>query len=151
MASIYRLKGELCRNTITYLRYNATYEWKSEALKKADYKCELSNKKSCAKNPLVVHHLTKSFDEIVRDAHRQLNLDYHKTIDNYKEDDLKALVELIKNIHKEVGALVLTDHLHAKIHSLFGSNPDPEEVKAYKKEFRRKNYKVKNITHKKTA
>jgi hypothetical protein len=151
MANIYKIKGTMNKKTTVYLRYQATSEWRASALKKANYKCEISGKKSCGKNPLVVHHLTKSFNEIVRDAHKQLDIDFHKTIDDYKEDDLKALVELIKDIHKEVEAIVLVEGLHDKIHEMFGANPKPEEVKAYKKEYRRKQYKHKNSGYKKIA
>ena len=151
MANIYKIKSTMNKKTTVYLRYQATSEWRASALKKANYKCEISGKKSCGKNPLVVHHLTKSFDEIVRDAHKQLNIDFHKTIDDYNKDDLKALIELIKEIHKEVEAIVLTDQLHTKIHTLFGSNPRPEEVKSYKKTFRRKQYKDKNYNYNKIA
>lgn len=151
MASIYKLKGDMNKKTKVYLRYNATSEWRNQALKKANYKCEISGKKSCAKNKLVVHHLTKPFEEIVKEAHQQLHITYHKTIDKYKEEDLKALVELVKEMHKNVGAIILTEYFHNRIHDLFGSNPTPEQVKSYKKSYRRQIYKVRNITHNKTA
>ena len=151
MANIHKLKGEMNRRTTSYLRYHCTSNWRDAAFKKANYKCEISKKESCAKNPLVVHHLTKPFDVIVREAHQQLNLDFHRVIDGYESSDLKALVDLVKEMHKDVEAIVLTKGLHTKIHDKFGANPNPEDIKTYKKEYRRKQYKHKNYGYKKTA
>ena len=139
------IRGTYNHDTLKYLRYNATNEWRNKALRAANYKCEVSGRKTSKKDYLVVHHLDKTFDSIVREAHKKLNLKFYKTIDKYLQDELDKLVQLIKDMHKDVRGMVLTVEIHSRIHKKFGFNPSKEEVLLFKKNFKRYQYQQKNL------
>lgn len=140
------------KKTIIYLRHMTTKEWKTKHLKQANYRCEITGKKySYNKTPLTVHHLDKSFDSIVRQAHEELQIKYHTYIDEYLESDLNKLIQLIIDIHKTVKGIVLEANTHTIIHQRFGNNPTEEQVKQYKKIYKSNLYKKKNSSYKHRA
>lgn len=137
------------KKTMVYLRYMTTKEWKTKHLKQAGYKCEITGKKySYNKTPLTVHHLDKTFDDIVRQAHKELHIKFHTYISDYIESDLDKLIQLITDIHKTVKGIVLDADVHTRIHQRFGDNPTEEEVRQYKKNYRTSLYKKKNNSYK---
>lgn len=142
----------LNRNTKKYLRIHGTKEWKQRCLKKANYKCEVSGRKAVKSNKLDVHHKNISFDKIMRQAHDKLNIKYHKCILDYTKEDLEALVEEIKAIHKDsVEGIVLTHNLHMNLHGHYGKNPSEKDFKEFKRYHRTRQYKSINGSHKKAS
>ena len=47
------IRGTYNHDTLKYLRYNATNEWRDKALKAANYKCEVSGRKTSKKDYLI--------------------------------------------------------------------------------------------------
>lgn len=137
------------KKTMTHLRYITTKEWKTKHLKKAGYKCEITGKKhSYNKTPLTVHHLDKTFDDIVRQAHKELHIKFHTYIYDYIESDLNKVIQLIIDIHKTVKGIVLDADIHSKIHQRFGNKPTEEQVMQYKKNYKSSLYKKRNSCYK---
>lgn len=149
--SIYNVKATLNRETRKYLRINGTEEWKKQCLKKANYKCEITGKKSIPSNQLDVHHKNVTFDSIMEAAHKKLNIKHHKYIMDYKPEELAALVEEIKEMHKEVEGVVIRHTLHMAFHQQYGKKATSQDYKAFKKEQRTRLYKSKNGSYKKSA
>ena len=143
--SLNYIRGTYNHDTLKYLRYNATHEWRDKALKAANYKCEISGRKTTKKDYLVVHHLDRTFSSIVYEALDTLNLKFYKTIDKYSQDELDKLVQLVKDIHKDVKGMVLTVEIHSRIHKKFGYDAPKEEVLLFKKNFKRYQYQQKNL------
>ena len=139
------IRGTYNHDTFKYLRYNATSEWREIALKAANYKCEISGRKTSKKDYLVVHHLDRTFNSIVNEALDTLNLKFYKTIDKYTQEELDKLVQLVKEIHKDVRGMVLTVEIHNRIHKKFGFNASKEEVLLFKKNYKRYQYQQKNL------
>ena len=142
------LRGAYNNKTISYLRYHSTTEWKTSCLKKAKYACEITGKSSSKKTRLTVHHLDRPFESIVKDAHKQLGIKFHKFVDQYDKSDMDALVKLIKEMHKDVQGIVLTSDIHQRIHDKFGKNPTQEQVRSYKKGYKSYVFRAKNSHYK---
>ncbi len=138
------------QKTDSYLRYHATSEWKQECFKKANNMCEITGHKGKHTLRLTVHHATESFCSISKRAHKQLGIRYHKFINEYKPEDLEALVLIIKEEHKHVIGVVMTEDMHAILHKKF-NNPTYEDFKQFKKNYKRKLYQRKNNSRRKTA
>ena len=138
------------QKTDSYLRFHATSEWKQECFKKANNMCEISGHKGKRTLKLTVHHASESFYSISKRAHKQLGIRYHKFINEYKPEDLSALVSIIKEAHKDVVGVVMTENMHAMLHQKF-NNPTYDDYKQFKKEYRRKLYQCKNSSRRKVA
>ena len=142
MRAIYNQK------TDSYLRYRATTEWKQECFKKANNMCEISGHKGKRTLKLTVHHASESFYSISKRAHKQLGIRYHKFINEYKPEDLSALVSIIKEAHKDVVGVVITEDLHEILHKKF-TDPTYEQYKQFKKNYKRQLYQRKNSSRRK--
>ena len=142
MRAIYNQK------TDSYLRYHATTEWKQECFKKANNMCEISGHKGKRTLKLTVHHASESFYSISKRAHKQLGIRYHKFINEYKPEDLSALVSIIKEAHKDVVGVVITEDLHEILHKKF-TDPTYEQYKQFKKNYKRQLYQRKNSSYRK--
>ena len=142
MRAIYNQK------TDSYLRYHATTEWKQECFKKANNMCEISGHKGKRTLKLTVHHASESFYSISKRAHKQLGIRYHKFINEYKPEDLSALVSIIKEAHKDVVGVVITEDLHEILHKKF-TDPTYEQYKQFKKNYKRQLYQRKNSSRRK--
>ncbi len=145
------IKGTINRDTRKYLRVNGTEEWRRQCLKKAGYKCDITGKPGIPSSPLDVHHKNVTFDSIMMEAHKKLGVEHKKSITEYKSEDLAALVEEIKEMHKEVEGVVIKHTLHMDFHNYYGKQATAEDYKAFKKYKRTRLYKSKNGSYKKTA
>jgi hypothetical protein len=137
------IKGMLNRETKKYLRTNATDEWKRSCLKKANYKCDITGKSG----QLDVHHKNITFDSIMIKAHKKLNIKHHKYITEYKPEELAALIEEIKEMHKDVQGVVILHNIHMEFHQHYKESTT-ENYKAFKKYKRTRLYKSKNGSYK---
>ena len=145
------IKGTINRDTRKYLRVNGTEEWRQQCLRKSNYKCEITGKQGTPKYPLDVHHKNITFDYIMTEAHKKLGIEHHKSITEYKSEDLAALVEEIKIMHKEVEGVVMRHSIHMEFHSYYGKKATADDYKAFKKYKKTRLYKSKNGSYKKTA
>ena len=142
MRAIYNQK------TDSYLRYHATTEWKQECFKKANNMCEITGHRGKPTLKLTVHHASESFLSISKRAHKQLGIRYHKFTNEYKPEDLQALVSIIKEEHKDVVGAVMTENMHAMLHKKF-TNPTYDDYKQFKKNYKRQLYQRKNSSYRK--
>lgn len=145
------IKGTINRCTRKYLRANATEEWRRECLRKAGYKCEITGKAATPGSPLDVHHKNTTFKSIMKKAHKKLNIKYHESITEYKPEELAALIQEIKEMHKDVEGVVIRHSLHMEFHEYYGKNATADDYKAFKKYKKTRIYKAKNGSHKKAA
>lgn len=147
MSNINNVRAIYNQKTLKYLRFNATSEWRKECFKKANNTCEITGRKNKPTSKLEVHHASESFDSIVRRVHKQLGIKYHEFIYDYKPDDLQAVVEAVKEAHKDVVGAVIAEDMHAILHKKF-TNPTYEDYKQFKKNYRRTLYQRKNNSRK---
>ena len=138
------------QKTLKYLRFNCTSEWRKECFRKANNVCEITGRKNKPTLKLEVHHASESFDSISKKVHKQLGIKYHEFTFDYKPEDLAAVVEGIKEAHKDVIGVVISEDMHATLHKKF-KNPTYEDYKQFKKEYRRKLYQCKNSSRRKVA
>ena len=138
------------RNTKKYIRFQLN-EWRSQELRKANYTCFISGKQSTKKHsfPIDVHHLEVTYDSILMKAHKELGLTYKELTTDYEPEDLKRLVEKVKELHKNTPTLCLSRNLHEKIHYLYGNNPTLEQIREFKRSYSIRHYKTCNANHKK--
>lgn len=118
-------------------------QWIDNCKKQVNYTCELTGKVG---GELNTHHL-KAFSIIVLEAHELNNIEIHKTIGEYTQEELYKLEEYIASWHKDnSNAVVLSEEVHILFHSLYGSgNNTPEQFEEFKQryiEFKNKEGKI---------
>jgi hypothetical protein len=116
-------------NTKKYERYELI-PWK-KAAKKAQQCCYISKRT----DQLEVHHAGKSFADIFNEAHKILNLEYHKNVEDYEPKDLDALTETILELHVESVPVVLHKDVHLALHRKFGQHVDLNQIEEFKRNF----------------
>lgn len=84
---------------------------------------------------LEVHHSGLSFNQIFRQAHKNLNIQYHKYIFEYTYDESKALKQEIIKLHDMVDPVVLTHDIHLSIHQTYGEQVTREQIDLYKENY----------------
>lgn len=84
---------------------------------------------------LEVHHSGMSFNQIFRQAHKNLNIEYHKFIYEYDKEDAKRLKAEIIRLHNEVDAIVLTHNIHVQLHQIYGEQVTRQQIDEFKKNF----------------
>jgi hypothetical protein len=122
-----------------YLRYQLK-DWRDQKLREANYTCFITGKKNCKGNrfPLDVHHHQITFGEILDESLKALNLVFHEFTTSYTEEELQSLVDEVIARHKDTPVLVLSRDAHETLHQRYGNNPTIEDVKEYKKHYRRR-------------
>ena len=97
-----------------YIRGNIQ-EWKSESLKRCDFKCILTGSKDYQ-----IHHLY-GVSNILKDIKNKYDIEYKDNFDDYTSEELSFILEkFIKEQAKyPFGECIRTD-LHKLFHSLYG-------------------------------
>ena len=116
------------------LKYKATTKYMRKVIKK--WRDEQIAKTPCCYvsgkvEQLEVHHTT-SFNQIFRQAHKNLNLQYHKYIFEYSYEEFKVLKAEILRLHEGCEAVVLTHDIHLELHQMYGSDVSMEQIEEYK-------------------
>lgn len=107
-------------------------QWKTNSLKAADYKCDISNKYGY----LEVHHLYKNFKDIVSETLMLTHLDLRENISEYSQNELKLLAKTCLDLHYKygLGVCILREY-HLDFHTFYGHfNNTPEQYFDFKKE-----------------
>jgi hypothetical protein len=142
MSQILTTRAMYNRNLKRWLRYQLK-DWRESSLRKANYTCFITGKKSSVKHhlPLDVHHLDITFDTILHEALDALGLAFHKLTTDYTPEELEQVLQEVKRRHQDTPYLVLSRNAHENIHRLYGSNPTMEEIREYKRSYntRRRN------------
>lgn len=94
-------------------------EWRQASLEEYNHQCIISNNKE----DLDIHHLNIKFEDIVIEAHRNLNIQQHRTLTNYSLIELTQLKQEILNLHFKYGLGVpITHSLHKQYHYIYRNN-----------------------------
>ena len=84
---------------------------------------------------LEVHHSGMSFSQIFKMAHKNLNLEYHKYIFEYSDEDARRLKAEIIKLHDSVDAIVLNHSIHLELHTIYGTEVTRQQIDLYKKNY----------------
>ena len=134
MQQILNMRAIYNKNLKKHLRFQLK-DWRESSLKKANYTCFVTGKKSGGKHcfPLDVHHLDKSFDSIVHQALDTLGLAFHKLTTDYTPEELEQIVQEVIRLHQDTPFLVLSRDAHENIHRIYGKNPTMEQIREYRR------------------
>lgn len=71
---------------------------------------------------------------IVLEAHNINNIEIHKTIGEYTQEELHKLEEYVESWHKDTSnAVLLSDEIHDLFHNLYGFGDNtPEQFEEFK-------------------
>ena len=112
--------------TTTKVMRKAVKKWRDEVIESSPY-CYVSN----LSEDLEVHHAGLSFNQIFRQAHINLGIQYHKYIFEYKYEESKALKEEIIRLHDMVDPIVLTHDIHVELHQIYGTEVSRTDIDSY--------------------
>ena len=147
----YNVRLSLNHKTRKFLR-QATEDWKQECLRKANYTCFVTGKtrKNGNKIILTAHHCgDHTFNSIVKAAHKNLHIQYRELTNQYQPGELNAVLEEVKRLHKEgVEGICLEKEVHDKIHKLYGKNVTMDQIREFRRNYRRSNYNSRNGVYK---
>ena len=121
----------------TYLRsLPIVKQWRENAYKHVNYKCQLTGKKVHGGNS-DVHHLY-GLNMIVLDAHNTYNIEVKPHVKDYTEEELRLLEDYITEWHKDTSnAVVLSKEVHALFHQEYGYGGNtPEQYEEFKKSYK---------------
>lgn len=105
-----------------YFRRHLT-EWRQASLEEYNNKCIISN----TKQDLEVHHLNVRFQDIMKEAHLNLNIQQHKTLTNYTLVELTLLKDEMSRLHFKYGLGVpITHDLHKQYHKEYCNDINAE-------------------------
>jgi hypothetical protein len=98
-----------------YLR-GKIYYWKSNTLKKYNFKCDITG----VSDNIIIHHLY-GFDQILQETMDSLQLPIYEKINKYTEYELKQIENKCLELHYKygLGVCLCTDE-HKKFHSIYG-------------------------------
>ncbi len=123
-------QGKLKYKETTRVMRKAVKRWRDEQIALNPY-CYVTG----STDLLEVHHSGLSFSQIFKMAHNNLDLEFHKYIFEYSEDESKALKSEIIRLHDEVEAVVLTHDIHLELHQIHGTDVNMEQIEEFKKNF----------------
>lgn len=114
------MKNELGVNA--YFR-QALHEWKEASLEECNHKCVISG----SKDQLEVHHINKTFNEIVAKAYKNLGKQFRFRRDEYYLGELDEIAEEVVRLHFIYGlGVAVTRPLHRKYHREYDNNINPK-------------------------
>jgi len=109
------------KNTTDFLRSQLD-EWKSDSMKKYNYKCALSKEEFDE-----IHHLYP-FSKIVDEVFSELKFEVKETMENYTKEEIDNIVLKIKEIHKKYPlGVCLKKDIHKQFHDLYGYTNNTKE------------------------
>ena len=149
--SINKLKIMYNRNTRKYLR-QGTDSWKRNVIKSSGYTCFITGKTQKKGNNvyLTAHHVSKSYDEILRDAHNNLQIKFHPTITEYQPGELNALLAEIERIHRDenIEGVCIEKSFHDRLHTQYGHDATMSDIREMKRNYRKMNHDNRNRVYK---
>ena len=105
---------------------------------KKDTKCFISGKT----NDLEAHHSKASFAFIVANSLNELDLPYHKFIDEYDVKELAQIRAEVLKEHKEKAVnITLNKEVHKELHKIYGKAPTHEQLLEFKENYIKENNK----------
>ena len=147
--SINKLKIMYNTNTRKYLR-QASEDWARSVIKNSGHTCFITGKKQKNGNGifLTAHHVGRTWNSIVREAHKNLSLKYHEKTTEYGSGELSALLEEIARLHRGIEGICLTKEVHDALHRNYGKNATMDDVREMKRNYRKMNHQNRNGVYK---
>lgn len=97
--------------------------WNKDSMKYCNYKSIISGKRFNH-----IHHVNKSFSEIVELTFEIANIEVKKTIVEYTSEELEKLEKICLMLHYFLGpGICLTEEEHKLFHSLYGKHDNTKE------------------------
>ena len=121
-----------------YLRNSQAHkDWKKKSFNASTRKCVVTNRTQ----DLEIHHLNKSFAEIVREAHRELGLK-EQVVSKYTEQELLMLEMKVRELHDRHGlGVVVNKNIHQLFHRKYGNKTTKDDFYQFKRDLISKKYK----------
>ena len=147
--AISKLKIMYNTNTRKYLR-QATESWKRNVIRNSGYTCFVSGRKQKNGNSvyLTAHHVDRTFNSIVKEAHRNLNIKYHEATTEYKSGELASVLAEIERLHRDIEGICLCKEWHDKLHKIYGPNATLDDIREMKRNYRKMNHETRNKVYK---
>lgn len=120
-------------SSITYsLRISSTQEWRKKSLERYNYTCDVSVEPFEEGDE--VHHIHKSYSEIVYKMLRILGLDIRQSIDDYSQQEKNEMKKIIIKLHEKYGEGVpMKKCIHDLYHKIYGKgNPNIKDYEDFK-------------------
>lgn len=91
-------------------------EWRQASFEEHNNRCIISN----STENLDVHHINVRFQDLLKEAHNNLNIKQHKVLTSYSIVDLTKVKQELLRLHFEYGLGVPINHsLHQQYHSIY--------------------------------
>ena len=105
---------------------------------KKDTKCFISGRT----NNLEAHHSKASFAFIVANSLNELDIPYHKFIDEYSSEELDQIkTEVLKEHREKAVNITLNKEVHTELHKIYGKAPTHEQLLEFKENYIKSNNK----------
>jgi hypothetical protein len=116
-------------NLHEFLRENIS-SWKEDSFRYYNYTCDITKTRN---NKLIIHHLY-SFNKIVEETMKLLNLPIYKEINDYTNDELDKIKKLCLSLHYKHGlGVCICEEEHKLFHSIYGYGDNiPEQYYEFK-------------------
>ena len=139
--AINKLKILYNTNTRKYLR-QATESWKRNVIRNSGYTCFVSGRKQKNGNSvyLTAHHVDRTFNSIVKEAHRNLNIKYHEATTEYKSGELASVLAEIERLHIGMDGICLEKSFHDRLHKEYGPHATLDDIREMKRNYRKMNH-----------
>lgn len=110
----------------------ATEEWRKAELRRNNFTCYVTSKRS---GDMHVHHVTP-FHEMRDKAVAELGVELLPTIADYSEEQVEAMRAKIVELHENEKGYVMTVEMHKLFHSLYGFKTDANDLEEFKTRYR---------------
>ena len=118
-----------------YLR-KFTNDWKNKILAESKNTCYISD--IARPNGVEIHHVTKSFDEVLEEIFRETGIVYREKVKDYNPRELKILGDSVVEKHKSIQGIALLSEVHSLFHKEYGvNNNSMVQIEDLKRRFQR--------------
>ena len=103
-----------------------------------DTKCFISGRT----DDLEAHHSKASFAFIVANSLHELDLPYHKYVDEYSSEELGQIkAEVLKEHREKAVNITLNKEVHKELHKIYGKMPTHDQLLEFKENYIKANNK----------
>lgn len=130
----YHKVGQVCNNALVtvYLR-NFITEWREASLADCGNRCVITD----TKDNLNVHHLSKRYKDLVKEAHENLGITNKVLTAKYPLTELPLLKEELLRLHFKYGlGVAINGDLHTIYHEEYRNNITAESFREFYKKIK---------------
>ena len=106
--------------------------WRDAIYKRQNNRCRISNQY----RNVDVHHVSRSFSNIVDETFAIAGINYRPYISDYTLEELDLLSATILALHQNVRGVLVSRRLHTLYHKQYGNNCTAENWKKFKSQFK---------------